>query len=399
MSRYRLFGSLCAMVFLVNFARVVFAPLIEPLRTSFGASTAAVGLIATLAWVGSASPRIPTGYLLTRVSRRGVVLAAGVVLSAAGAVVALAPSIPVLWVGAFLMGLSSGVYFTAGNPFVSELFPDRVGRALGIHGMANQLAAVAAPAVVGAVLLLGSWRLAFGATSVAALCVTVGLYVVSGRVDLPEAGVEDRDFLDAARRQWPLILTGIAILGTAGLVWQGVFNFYVSYLIAAKGLTEGAARNLLIVVFAAGVPAFVVTGRLADRFPALPLLFTIIASFIACVFVLTTLSGFLALAVMSAILGYVVHGLFPAIDTFLLGSLPDEHRASAYSVYSGGMMLVQAMGSSVVGVLVDRGLSFTVVFRGLAGALVLVLCALVGLYLTERLPTGATPAARVPADD
>lgn len=189
------------------------------------------------------------------------------------------------------------------------------------------------------------------------------------------------------------------ILGSAGLVWQGVFNFYVSYLVAEKGLTEGVARNLLIVVFAAGVPAFLVTGRLADRFPPLPLLFVIIASFVSCVVTFTTLSGLFALAAMSAVLGYVVHGLFPAIDTFLLGSLPDEHRASAYSVYSGGMMLTQATGSSIVGVLVDRGFSFTTVFRGLAGALALVLCALVGLYLTERLPTGATPTARTPADD
>jgi predicted MFS family arabinose efflux permease len=297
------------------------------------------------------------------------------------------------------MGLSSGVYFTAGNPLVSELFPDRVGRALGIHGMANQLAAVAAPALVGVVLVLGSWRLAFAGASVAACVVTLVLYVVSGRMDLPDAGAGDREFLDATRTQWPLICTGIVILGTAGLVWQGVFNFYVSYLIVEKGLTEGTARNLLIVVFAAGVPAFFVTGWLADRFAPLPLLFTVIASFVCCVLVFTTLSGVLALAAMSAVLGYVVHGLFPAMDTFLLGSLPDDHRASAYSVYSGGMMLTQATGSSVVGVLVDQGLRFTTVFRGLAGTLALVLCALVGLYLTNQLPTGATPTARTPADD
>jgi len=387
------------MVFLVNLARVVFAPLIEPLRATFGASAAAVGLIATLAWIGSASPRIPTGYLLTHVSRRSVVLAAGMVLTIAAAITAAAPSIPALWVGAFLMGLSSGVYFTAGNPLVSELFPDRVGRALGVHGMANQLAAVAAPALVGVVLVLGSWRLAFAGASVAAFCVTVLLYVVSGRMDLPEAGAGDREFLEAARRQWPLILTGIAILGAAGLVWQGVFNFYVSYLVAEKGLTEGMARTLLIVVFAAGVPAFFVTGWLADRFAPLPLLFTIIASFVLCVFVFTTLSGVLALAAMSAVLGYVIHGLFPAMDTFLLGSLPDEHRASAYSVYSGGMMLTQATGSSVVGVLVDQGIPFTTVFQGLAGALAVVLCVLVALYFTHRLPTGATPTGRMPADD
>ncbi|TKX76759.1 MFS transporter, partial [Halorubrum sp. SD626R] len=36
MSRTRLFGSLCALVFLVNFARVVFAPLVGEFIGEFG---------------------------------------------------------------------------------------------------------------------------------------------------------------------------------------------------------------------------------------------------------------------------------------------------------------------------------------------------------------------------
>src|SRR6056297_2605782 len=162
-SRRSLFVSLNSMVFLVNFARLVFAPLVEPLKAAFTVGDATVGLIATLAWLGSALPRIPTGYLLTRVPRHHVVLAV------AAGFTAVAESIAVLGLGAFLMGLASGAYFIAANPLVSELYPERVGRALGIHGTASQTAAVAAPLFVGAVLAqtgVDGWRLVMGAIGI-----------------------------------------------------------------------------------------------------------------------------------------------------------------------------------------------------------------------------------------
>jgi len=46
----------------------------------------------------------------------------------------------------------------------------------------------------------------------------------------------------------------------------------VTYL-GTVGVGERAGRTLLQVMFAAGVPAFYVSGRLADRLPAVPYLF------------------------------------------------------------------------------------------------------------------------------
>lgn len=390
MSRRRLFGSLCSLIFLVNLGRVVFAPLLEVLRASFGVSVATVGLLATVAWLGSAVPRVPTGYLLTRVPRRHVVLLSGTVLTVSAALAALSPSLEVLFIGALLMGLSSGTYFVAANPLVSELFPDGVGRALGIHGMANQFAAAGAPMFVASVLFVADWRVVFALIAVAACAATVAFFLIARRAVLPETGRADRDLLGAARRQWPLVLAGVAIIGTMGFVWNGLFNFYVTYLTEAKALSGSTARVLLTVVFAAGIPAFVLTGRLADRVPYVPLLLSIVAGFVACLFALTAARGLFALAAVSLVLGYVVHSLFPAMDTYLLDSLPDEHRASAYAVYSGAMMLVQALGSVAVGTLAGAGYGFDTIFGGFAVGLFVVLLILTGLHSAGRLPTGAT---------
>lgn len=400
MSRRTLFASLCATVFLVNLARVVYAPLLEPLKAAFGVGDAAVGLLATLVWLGSALPRVPVGYLLTRLRRRTVVLASGVVLTGAAGLASLSPTIEWLYAGAFMMGLASGTYFIAGNPLVSELFPDRVGAALGVHGGASQVAAVIAAPLVGLALagtLAGSlgwepWRAVLRAIALAAAASTLALWWVSRRTELPEAGRRDRDLLGAARRQWRIVLAGVAFIGATGFVYNGVFNFYVTYLVQAKALAAPTARDLLTVLFLTGLPAFVVSGRLADRLPNVPYVLAIGGSFAGCLLALTVLQGVLALAVASAAMGWVIHSLFPAMDTYLLSNLPDENRASAYAVYSGTMMLIQSAGSVAVGTLREAGYGFETLYAGLAGGLVVFLLALVVLYLDGRLPTTGVPA-------
>lgn len=400
--RTHVLGSLCALVFLVNFGRIVFAPLLDPFMATFGVGPARVGLVATLAWLGSALPRIPTGYLLTRVSRQRVVLGTGVLLAAAAAAtsrisddaaLAVGPStltaIDLVGVGAFVVGLASGAYFIAANPLVSELFPDRVGRVLGIHGTASQVAAVAAPLVVSAVLVAGSWRDVFVLLAGGAALGTLSLVVTARRADMPDAGGTDRHLLRAVRRQWRIVVAGVAIIGATGFVWNGLFNFFVPYLTSTKGLDAGTANTLLTVVFAAGVPAFWVTGNLADRFPHVPLMLSILGGFVVLLFALTVVQGLAAIVAVTVLLGYVVHSLFPALDTYLLDNLPDEDRSSAYAAYSGTMMVFQATASAIVGALVETPLTYDDVFRAFGVGLVAVLLVLLGLHAVGRLPSTA----------
>ncbi|WP_144798924.1 MFS transporter [Halorubrum depositum] len=390
MSRTRLFGSLCALVFLVNFARVVFAPLVGAFIGEFAIGEGTAGLIVTLAWLGSAAPRLPAGWALTRFSRRLVILVSGAMLTLGALGVALAPGVPTLMAAAFAIGLASGVYFVAANPFVSELFPERVGRAMGVHGTASQLAAVAAAPVV-TVALWYDWRFAFYGLATAAATTTVVFAVLAGRTDLPDAGAGDTDFLGGALSEWKLVLTAVVLMGLTGFVWQGLFNFYELYMID-KGLPPATARNLLTVIFAAGVPAFLVSGDLADRLPHVPYLLGIVTAFLVSVVLVVAASGLVTVVAASVAVGFAIHMLFPAMDTFLLASLPDGSRASAYAVYSAGMMTTQAAGSWAVGEAIEAGVAYDTVFLALAGGLGAVVVAYAALERMGRVPGGAAGA-------
>jgi len=384
--RLGVFVSICVFSFLVNFGRIAFAPLVDYFIEQ-GISPATAGLAATAVWVGSALPRLPTGYLLTVVSRHRTILGMGLFLSAAAAFTALSPTIRVTVAGALFVGLASGVFFIAANPLVSELYPERVGLAVGLRGMSSQVAAVAAPFLVGLAIALGSWRIGFGALAALALSVTAAFALVVRRAELPDAGTEDRDLLAGIRAQWRLVAAGVLFVGFTGFVWQGVFNFYVTYL-GAKGIGSGTANTLLTVTFAAGVPSFIVAGRLADRFSYLPLLIAVLFGFVATLAAFTVVETVAGIAAVSVVMGLVVHGLFPVSDAYLLDTLPDDNRASAYSGYSATMMLIQAPGSVAVGALAQSGLTYTAVFRGYAVLVAALAVGMTVLARTGRLPTG-----------
>jgi MFS transporter, DHA1 family, inner membrane transport protein len=383
-TRARLFASLCGLVFLINLARIVFAPLLDVFIAEFGIGEATAGLIVTLAWVGSAAPRLPTGWLLTRVPRHRVVLASGAILTGSSAIAATATTVEHLMVGAFLMGIASGVYFVSANPLLSELYPERIGRIIGIHGAASQVAAViAAPFVT--LSLFVDWRLSLWAIAAGAAVVTVYTWLAARRTQMPTAGQEDRNFVAGALSEWRLIVTALAIVGAASFVWQGLFNFYDLYM-QSKGLSSWMSGAMLTIVFAAGVPAFYLGGDLADRFPHVPYLLGIVGTFSVSVLALTMVESLAALIVVTVILGFVVHSLFPAVDTYLLDTLPDSTRGSAYAVFSSSWMLTQALGSSVVGSFVEAGYTYDTVFASAAALLGASVVLLVVLERASKLP-------------
>lgn len=385
-SRWEVFGSLLAMGFLVNFVRVVFAPLLQPVAAEFHVATASLGVVTTAAWLGSAAPRLPTGVLLTRIDRHLVIAMTGALLVVTAVFTALSSSVLHLVVGAFLLGLSSGMYFIAANPLVSELFPRRILKATAIHGLARQVAAVAAPLVVALILFVADWRTTFYGVALAAAATTVLLLYAARWTDLPAAGESDRSLITAGRSEWPIILTGIVLIGATGFLWNGLFNLYGGYLTAAKEIDPSTGRLLLSIMFASGIPAFLLATRIGERFRNLPLIIGLVASFAVSVIALTVIDAVIGVVMVSLAIGFSFFLMVPLLDTYMLSTLPDHHRGSAYAIYSAVMMIIQAMGSGVIGSAVAAGMSYDDLFRSFSLVVVVVAVAMFLLYVTDRLP-------------
>jgi predicted MFS family arabinose efflux permease len=375
---------------------VVFAPLVDVFITEFGVQEGAAGLVVTLVWVGSAAPRLPAGWLLTRFSRQRVVLGAGIVLVAASLSMAMTASVSMLLVGAVGMGVASGIYVVAAGPLISGLYPARIGRYIGIHGVFGLLAATVAAPIVTVTLGIG-WRWIFLTIAGLAAIVAGLLYRTARGTIEGEAARTDTGFRAVLLEQWRIVLFGSLVIGGVGFVWQGVFNFYDLYL-RTKDLPPIVSRNLLTVVFGAGIPGMYLGGRVAERVPYLPLIFGLIAAFLGTLAALILASGLGAVVVVGVLMGLVVHMFFPAVGTFLLDSLPDHSRNAGSSMYLTVSMVLQASGSAVVGALVERGLAYDLIYALLGGGLAILLAVFGVLILTDRLAMGPRPGRGDRAD-
>jgi MFS family permease len=286
------------------------------------------------------------------------------------------------------------MYFIAANPLVSELFPRRILRAIAIHGLARQVAAVVAPLVVALVLFVADWRTTFFGVAIAAAATTVLLLYAARWTDLPAAGASDRSLLVAGRSQWKIILTGIVFIGAVGFLWNGLFNLYGGYLAAAKDIDAATGRLLLSLMFAAGLPAFLFATRIGERFRNVPLIIGLTASFAVSVVALTLVEAFVAVALVSLAIGFSFFLIVPLLDAYVLSALPDHHRGSAYAIYSAVMMVIQAMGSGVIGSAVAGGTSYDYMFRSISLVVGVVAVAMFLLHTVDRLPAGREPGRR-----
>ncbi|PNW63880.1 UNVERIFIED_CONTAM: hypothetical protein BEN50_24520 [Euhalothece sp. KZN 001] len=385
--RTRLFGSLLLMAFMVNFGRTIFAPFVEEFQVVFGVGPAALGLVTSLVWFGTAVGRIPVAIGLTRIPRDRMLGAMGALIVGGSVLTATAVTIAQLQLGAFLLGLGAGGYFVIVVPFLGAIFPDSVGRAIGVHGVAVQVAAVVVGPTAIVAIATDGWRMVFWAIAVTLTVVTVvSVALVRRRVDAG-AATTHREFT-AVITHWRPVAGALVITATAGFLWIGFFNFFVSYLLAEKGVGITRGGWLLTVMFAAGVPAFYIAGRVVDRFPPLPFIYLMLGVFGVGMIALTVVDTLWATVGLTVLIGFSIHTLFPSIDTWLIRQLDATVRESAYASFTGLSLLIESAGPGTVGWLVARGVDYGTVFRSFAFAvlgMVVMMTVVTGRWAPDQL--------------
>ena len=371
------------MVFLLNLGRTVFAPFVEEFQTVFGVGPAALGVVTSLVWFGAATGRIPVAYGLTKIARDRMLGVMGAIGVSGAVLTATATTIGQLQLGALALGLGAGGYFVIAVPMLGEVYPDAVGRAIGIHGMAAQLAAVVVGPIAIVAIAAESWRMVFWALAGAlAVATTVSVILVRILTDVGPMPTH-REFA-AVLDHWRPIAIALAITATAGILWIGYFNFFVSYLLTAKGVGIMRGGWLLTVMFAAGVPAFYVAGRIVDRIPPLPFIYVMLGIFAVGIMMMTTVQELPIIVVITVVIGFSIHTLFPAIDTWLIRQLEPEVRESAYASFTGLSLLIESTGPTIVGLLLTYGITYDAVFRSGAVSVLVMLLIMASLTVIPR---------------
>lgn len=391
------------------------------------------GAIATF-YLGSAIVSLPGGRLIRRVgSRRGMMFAATMTLSALTTIAVGVQNVPTLVAVMALGGAANGIGQVASNVALAGSVPrDRQGLAFGLKQASAPAATLMSGATIPLIALTVGWRWGFVAGASFALALLVGLLRTPGLRGAGEPPIaaerEDRTSEDptpqppddTAQEEAPraaattevgpgpavgplvVIAAGVSCAAAVGM---SIVTFYISSVVAG-GVAPRTAGFLLMAGSIAGIISRTVLGWSADRREH---------GHLAVVSALLTLGavGCLTLAVagtstsaliVGTLLGFACGWGWPGLFFFAVIRISEGAAARTMSVTQLGMFLGALTGPLSFG-RVAAEISFAAAWRGAAvvaivGAVLLVLgVRLVGNANKVLIVPSVRPQASTDPDD
>ena len=369
---------------------LLYPTVVLTLEGVFGRSYGELLSLAVPGFIAFAAGTLPAGWLGDRWSRPAMLAVFFVGIGAASILTGLARSPFELAVGLTLIGLFASIYHPVGIAMLVEGRDDKVGRLLGINGVAGNLGLAAAAIVAASLSEAVSWRAAFIAPGALSLIVGFCFIAVcrqwrnSAAARAPAAAGRDQPPRTLLRL---VLVIGIATALT-GLTFQtttiALPKLFDEGLtgIADSALGVGALVSLVIAVAAF---AQIGVGWLIDRYPAKPVWIAVLFAQAPLIAAAGVLAGHGLLIVALAMMMVVV-GEIPIQDALVTRYTAENWRARVF-----GIKFLLGLGASAVAAPLVAGLhgvssGFFWLFIGLGGS-----AALVGL-IAFWLPGGAASA-------
>jgi MFS family permease len=246
-------------------------PLILPeVRREYGFALPEAGLMSTVFTIGMALAGLPTGYLMSRYSRKSVVQLGTFIFSAATVITVAAAGFADMLIYRALTGIGEAMQLTAMLAILSSYFSRYRGAAVGSVNFSFGVGAIFGP-ILGAAILsaYGTWRapmIGFGLIGF----VFMALVAVFVRRSSSEAKVRSGQAhiatIGGATTLWnrnTILLVPLSCI--AGLAAYGFLGMYPTYLREQLQFTP-ADTGTIMSIFGLGALASIGGGFLGDRF-------------------------------------------------------------------------------------------------------------------------------------
>ena len=319
-----------------------FPVLLPTIASSFGLSNMQISVLLAFRFAGFGVVNLGGGLVVDMLKRRwGLILTlcmlwAGVTFVLTGAF----PNFGALLVVGSLVSIPGALWHLPSSASLSQLFPDRRGFALSIHGFGANLGNVIGP-LVAVVLLraLGSWRRVLFVYAGPALLMgglvwatlrTVGL---AGSDERRAIGMQMHDTLGVVKNPAVVLLVVAAMLRGIGLDAMFAWSpFYLEETLGKGHLSAGLHFSLLTGM---GIVSAPLMGILSDRFGRKMVLAPgfVLATFLSLIVVISG-DGVLALVVF-ALMDLFSFALHQLIQVAVLDVVREGTEATAVGLIFG----------------------------------------------------------------
>ena len=252
-----------------HFVILIYPTVVIELAAVYGQSYATLIALSTASFVAFGLFSLPAGWLGDHWSRRNLMVAfyigCGVSLIAA----AFAPSLTLLAVALFSLGLFAAIYHPVGTAMIIEHAKER-GRTLAFNGVCGNLGVSLAAGITAALTAMLSWRAAFLVPGI--VCVATGvIYFWFGPSEHRHAAARSRspDVALSTLTAAIIFMLFVVVALSAGLVFNTI-SVALPKIVDERvgdGIPLILVGGLTTAVFLCGAIAQITVGRLVERIP------------------------------------------------------------------------------------------------------------------------------------
>jgi len=387
------FGVLVGSYVINAMDRQLFPLVAADVRREYGFSLAGVGLLSTVFTLGMAVAGVPTGLLLARFSRRGV-LQTGIALFSAGtALTIVSRGFTDMLAYRTATGIGEAMQLTVLLAIAANYFEGHRAAALGAVNFAFAIGAITGPMLGGALLAAyGSWHvpmLVFGALGFAAMVViAAGVDSSSTERDGPAAMHADDGGAATLVNRNTILLTVMSLFG--GLVIYGYLGLYPTFLRERLGYSPTSAGSVMS-LYGLGALMSIAGGWIGDRgSPRLVLSATFVVAAMLGYLLFNGSASYYWQAVLSFAWGVVVSGIvYVNLAGYHVKAVRRDLAGRASGVFVTSLYLSAAFAGYLMGWIANRA------GWGTAGTIQISVCALAAAALALALrPERMSPAIR-----
>ncbi|MEJ1089267.1 MFS transporter [Microbacterium sp. Mu-80] len=369
--RYGALLTMMAMSFLLVTAEFLPGGVLTEIADDVGVTPGQAGqMVAVTALAGLiVAPTI--GMALPRLNRRALLVWMALAATVSNAVVAIAPSLPLLLLGRVLLGAALSGFWAMSITVAAKIAgPERLGKAVMFTSAGTSLATVLGVPIGVMLSEVMDWRAVFGFATVVTLLLAVAL-----RMLLPSVPAESSASL--ATLVGTLRLPGIG-LGVAGhvLVVLGHFLAFTYIRLALERVHEGGhpidagAIIVLLALFGAGgLVGNLVIGVVIDRTYRLLAVVSPIVIALGVLVAIAASGAPMLVGVAAFVWGFFFASWLLIVNTWVGHRMPDRLEAGG-SIVVVGFQAAIMLAAGVGGLLVD-GFGIVIVYLVGAGMLVI----------------------------
>src|SRR5580704_15062034 len=329
-----------------HFVILIYPTVVIELQVAYGESYASLIALATASFVAFGLFSLPAGWLGDRWSRRNMMVGFYVGCGASLVAAAFAPSLTMLGVALFALGMFAAIYHPVGTAMILENATQR-GRTMAFNGVCGNIGVSLAAGITAALTAAFSWRGAFLVPGV--ICLATGaiyFWLVPN-----EASHTVKRSVSADVTLSPMTAAAIfgLVFNTISISLPKIVDERVG-----NGISLVMVGGLTTAVFLCGAVAQLTVGRLVERFP-LHILFAISAVMQFTGVVWAAYASGISLLFALAFTMAAVYGQITLNDLVIARYTADAWRSRVYAVRYFLTFMVSGVAVSMIALLYARG--------------------------------------------